>query len=400
MENNPFYLNEEDNQNETPFELFADENEEEDENQEDVTSKKKKKKFQAYFKDLFKKFLLKDSADELSNKKEAESMSVESILPIVLLDTIDDENEKLDNQSMIASNAFTDSSTSKKDVEILTDDESNHQVPLDHVDENNIDSVIPGNDGTPAIGQELAIHTMQRYDILEDKSAFPEKVHDKHDTHNIETVGAVMVKNLEKKRIKKLEKDVADVKKKLHKVEENHKNEIVHHKRNSSLSENHEKKGTMERSSREHAVVKKRTAKQEALPAPQDKQVGVESIRNKIEKQYKKIEEAIEEKVPAILQSKEYAALDILERTQPIYETYQEKYPPSSMKSVPLSTISGLDTLSQQYAVTRPNASKQKSIGLIGSTLPRDYKQAVRFGATYGVIFFVIFLLLIALRLI
>ena len=43
MENNPFYLNEEDNQNETPFELFADENEEEDENQEDVTSKKKKK---------------------------------------------------------------------------------------------------------------------------------------------------------------------------------------------------------------------------------------------------------------------------------------------------------------------------------------------------------------------
>ena len=115
---------------------------------------------------------------------------------------------------------------------------------------------------------------------------------------------------------------------------------------------------------------------------------------------YKKIEEAIEEKVPAILQSKEYAALDILERTQPIYETYQEKYPPSSMKSVPLSTISGLDTLSQQYAVTRPNASKQKSIGLIGSTLPRDYKQAVRFGATYGVIFFVIFLLLIALRLI
>ena len=143
--------------------------------------KKKKKKFQAYFKDLFKKFLLKDSADELSNKKEAESMSVESILPIVLLDTIDDENEKLDNQSMIASNVFTDSSTSKKDVEILTDDEINHQVSSDHIDKNNIDSVIPGNDGTPATGKELAIHTMQRYDILEDESAFSEKVHDKHE---------------------------------------------------------------------------------------------------------------------------------------------------------------------------------------------------------------------------
>jgi len=398
MENVPYYSDEADDKEASLFDPLEKDDDQDDEVTE--ASKKKKKKAQSYLKDIFSKFFIVDK--KLSDETEKPPFGEAIITPFISYEEItelpkpvyveaigDSVNAPAEIPNQIKENIGTSNEYSTE----LIDQRNEHYNQSDYY-------IQTKSDREP-------LNTM----VFENKVYEPQK-HEhpavKHKNFDAEKIGPAMVRQIEKKKIKGLEAEVAKVRKKIKQVEKAKNQEkrkepvFIGQERLLDKQKNVYQDSHRPENTKKHSDIEKDRIKySQQIEYPKEIYNNrLADIRKKIEAQYLSIEdktlnEQYKNSPKHELQKKPEAHIG--------NEKYIEKQFTHPVQAKHQNSSSAVSQAMLQYEKSKNKILAIKKISsptVLQSNIPQNYKQAVLFGVSYGVVLTVVFLLLIAMRLI
>lgn len=404
MENIPYNGAQEDDQENNFLESFENDDTKEDDEESEITSKKKKKA-QSYFKVLFSKFFLADKKEK--PQPEETSLGDKILKPFIEYEeVIDLPNPTIEQPELVYAEA---PSYSSGDVDRTENSDADNLEKYE--DELTVAHYAQATKETDE--QVVKRDTVGARVSLEQKKAHKEdnRFANQRSKHDTEAIGSVMMRRVEKKKIKGLEEEVAKVQKKLKKLEKSSKEGPIDNKtrilkQNVSQGLSGEKlehvhiKQNIEATKFNKRVEAPADNKKESLPQPiRSAKEELLDIRKNIENQFAKTEGYGLSEKPEIINTHESDHKKELAIAETIpFETSKHKIDSSHQKYARHSSNFSLEDNNNKYATS--NSDNPIARNLFQNSLPKNYKQAVVLGASYGATITIIILLLIALRMI
>lgn len=398
MENVPYYSDEADDKEASLFDPLEKDDDQDDEVTE--ASKKKKKKAQSYLKDIFSKFFIVDK--KLSDETDKSPLGEAIITPFIRYEEVTELPKpvydeavgiSVDTPAEIPNQVNESISTSNEDSTDLIDQRNEHYNQSDYYLQTKTD--------------REPLNTM----VFENKVHEPKKQEHpavKHKNFDAEKIGPAMVRQIEKKKIKGLEAEVAKVRKKIKQVEKAKNQEkrkepvFIGHERLLDKQKNVYQDSHRTENMKKHSDIEKDRIKysQQTEYSKEISHNHLNDIRKKIEEQYLSIEEKTLNE-----QYKNSLKHELQKKPEPHIgnEKYIEKQSTHPVQAKHKNYSSAVSSATLQYEKSKNKILANKKISsptVLQSNIPQNYKQAVVFGVSYGVVLMMIFLLLIAMRLI